>query len=380
MLIILHLHLKSMKIFTAVLLFLSSAMACGPGYTSIVFDFETFTPGQYVTTLSDGTTTVSAFAKRGGYTAQGPRIYDSDSSGGEDEDLEAGVGNLLIVQESNKMEPDDNADGGFITFSFTTEPVVVESITLVDNNLASFMKCSNGGSQIYRVTTLTGGEASVVVTSTGRSELVDECTVRFRKSGGIASLNVCVPTSTTPEPTTAPTPAPTTPEPTPEPTTGMPTALPTLGTSAQNDQVTCISVIDENDNNYVDAQWDGFRTLFPDRAFCLLQPIPAYTVVSLPSSNFDPPLNVYSTTNRDADDSVDPADWYDLCDLAASKAKGITNVLLFIDNSGSMTTTSVSGAFALFQARAAAEGFTIVDTVYNSNEDYISPCEDTNLI
>ena len=41
------------------------------------------------------------------------------------------LGNVLIIQESDKVTPDDNARGGTITFDFVN-PVILEELTLMD--------------------------------------------------------------------------------------------------------------------------------------------------------------------------------------------------------------------------------------------------------
>jgi len=84
-------------------------------------------------------TTCKTFRTAFGYVAQGPRIYDSNSTGGADPDLEAGVGNLLIIQETDKEEPDDNEDGGSIKFFFEETSIILQRITLVDNNVQSMV-------------------------------------------------------------------------------------------------------------------------------------------------------------------------------------------------------------------------------------------------
>lgn len=102
--------------------------------------------------------TVEASASRGGYTPDNKaRIYDT-SYAKEDPDLGSpnkkcggpgvgtggepgqagancnpkGEGNVLIIQESDKEEPDDNAHGGTFTFTFACPLVELKSVGLID--------------------------------------------------------------------------------------------------------------------------------------------------------------------------------------------------------------------------------------------------------
>ena len=156
------------------------------------------------------------------------------------------------------------------------------------------------------------------------------------------------------------------------------TPFPTRSIEAQDELVTCISVIDENDSKNVENDWNDLREKFPDRPFCLLQP-GASGGLSFPSTYFDDPRNIFSNVTRDSQDATNPSDWYNICNLNAGKLQGLTNVVLFVDNSGSMTTASVQNAFDLFALRVAENGFKIVTAVYNRNEDYIDPCLMTSL-
>jgi hypothetical protein len=109
-----------------------------------------------------------------------------------------------------------------------------------------------------------------------------------------------------------------------------PTASPTFSLSAQNELVTCISVIDESDGQNFEARWAELRETYPDRPFCLLQPNllggPVKSRVHIP-----PAFSAYNTTNlysavvRD-NGSLQPDDWFDICDMESQKKMGITRV------------------------------------------------------
>jgi hypothetical protein len=167
----------------------------------------------------------------------------------------------------------------------------------------------------------------------------------------------------------------------PVPTTPAPvTPLPP---DVQNNVVTCVSVIDENDGKPVDTAWLAFRTRYPDRPFCLLHPpTNVGSPLSIPATFNNDTANVYAAVTRDASD-VDPAtrsDWFTICNLADSRARGLTNVVLFVDNSGSLKTAAVQNAHDAFQANVVAVGMQVVSAVYNDQEDYINPCFATSLV
>ena len=84
------------------------------------------------------------------------------------------------------------------------------------------------------------------------------------------------------------------------------------------------------------------------------------------------PLDV----NRDGGVEENASDWYELCDID-SIADG-SKISLFIDNSGSMTTSQVQASYNKFLQKLSERNITIV-VVENSNEDWITPF-DTELI
>eukprot|EP00934_Nitzschia_sp_Nitz4_P005283 Nitzschia sp. Nitz4//scaffold167_size49223//28416//29525//NITZ4_007037-RA/size49223-processed-gene-0.24-mRNA-1//1//CDS//3329538281//5273//frame0 len=189
-----------------------------------------------------------------------------------------------------------------------------------------------------------------------------------------ASPTITAAPTRTPGPTTPPTSSPTKSN---SPTT---TPAPSLSIVEQNERVTCISIIDEN-NGYVPTyQWDNFRVIHPNRPMCLLRPTPTtYGALGVPAAFYTEGMNIYQEVTRNAEDISHTSDWYDICNMDESRSNGLTNVVLFVDNSGSMYTSNVQNAHDLFVQRMAAKGMTIVSGVYNGNEDYISPCNDLTL-
>jgi len=161
------------------------------------------------------------------------------------------------------------------------------------------------------------------------------------------------------------------------PPTLAPTEFPTRSDAGVNDFLTCISVIDEVSvaNFQITSSWESFRTQYANRSFCLLD-VPSTLsndIIFRPPSFYTDPLTTYSVVNRDNGNINLSSDWFDICGLDDLKAKGITRVALFIDNSGSMTTSNVQASFNLFQQRLVEEGITFVDGIYNNNEQWIEP-------
>ena len=156
-----------------------------------------------------------------------------------------------------------------------------------------------------------------------------------------------------------------------------------LGEAVSSENITCISVIDETDNQSpasINAAWLDFSAAFPKRKLYLLTPRiktpgPDYGDFDLgapvylpqdPDGNFIGPFNVRRDNGK-----VDYADdWYAICDLG-----GLLNnstVALFIDNSGSMYTSVVQASYDLLISKLDARGIKVI-TVTGGNEDYITP-------
>ena len=135
----------------------------------------------------------------------------------------------------------------------------------------------------------------------------------------------------------------------------------------QRDFVICIAVIDENDNDpTVTDRWISFRETYPDRPFYLLQPVPS-SGLSIPSSQWgDEYLAYYQTVCRESCTS----DWFIAAELNGANKKA--NVILFIDESGSMNINTVMPSYNLFKSKCINDNLK-VKTVVNTAEDYITP-------
>jgi hypothetical protein len=153
-----------------------------------------------------------------------------------------------------------------------------------------------------------------------------------------------------------------------------------LDLPTQNDQVMCISVMDENNNVTTDKQWRAFQKAFPNRDFCLLQPVPStFGDLYVPRKFRMINKLIYHQVNRPYNDPSQADDWYNFCNLDKSKAKGLRKVILFVDHSGSMDPSVVKASLNLFVKTAIRNGFEIIETKYSTAEDYITPCATTNV-
>ena len=136
--------------------------------------------------------------------------------------------------------------------------------------------------------------------------------------------------------------------------------------------------------------WNSFRGSYPDRCFHLLGPGTSVSSINLKTGQLS--YNGVSwadevtagtafryQVNRDGETTDGRSDWWDLigADVLPSGAK----IALCVDNSGSMTVTTVQASVNYFVEQATAAGVTIFapsggTTTYNCNgmnsEDWIS--------
>lgn len=74
--------------------------------------------------------------------------------------------------------------------------------------------------------------------------------------------------------------------------------------------------------------------------------------------------------NRDEGVALSASDWYTLCDL--ERIPDGSKVAIFIDESGSMTMSTIAASYQLLSDKLTERGITFI-TVTNSNEDWITP-------
>lgn len=175
-----------------------------------------------------------------------------------------------------------------------------------------------------------------------------------------------------------------------EPTTSF---SPTVGEITLNRIITCVSVIDEayeTQTSFFQRKWEKFREFYPDRPFCLLQPaiftntfdeqnyayaggIDTVEALHIPDSFFNDEKTTFSVVKRDAGNTNESSDWFDICDLAGLREEGISRVAFFIDESGSLTRDAVEESLDLFQEKLDLEGIEVVAAIYNDEEDWVQP-------
>lgn len=144
----------------------------------------------------------------------------------------------------------------------------------------------------------------------------------------------------------------------------------------QQNQV-CISVIDECSlsRDAIQSSWNSFLSLQPGSYFYLLQPGGPYQGDLKVPSNFTPSVNSFGpiAVNRDAGNPINASNWFSLCNLQLQPAG--TAIYLAIDNSGSMTTSTVQASYDLFLQNCATAGLPVfIRTMSSENwpEPFIS--------
>ena len=148
---------------------------------------------------------------------------------------------------------------------------------------------------------------------------------------------------------------------------------PPASTAAAADFTVCISVIDEADDGgsltEVFNRWAAFRAKYPYRPFYLLVANSGYGGMRIPS-NFDSDPNAYKMlVSRSGSNVGSRDDWFAMCNLSTVLAG--TRVLLAIDNSGSMRTSTVRASYDYFIQRVTAAGLPY--NVTEMGEDWITP-------
>lgn len=196
-------------------------------------------------------------------------------------------------------------------------------------------------------------------------------------------------------PTEHPTPSPTN-HPTERPTISPTTPFPTRSPNSLNGVTACVAVMDEayeRSDELVAENWGKFRSEFPDRPFCLLQPF--YFVDGLdedafledypqglteesdalrvPESFKNDRQTIFHQVFRDRGQTQYRDDWYDLCNLEDLKNRGVEQVALFVDKSGSMELETVQASHDWFLEQLDRNNFEVIYGTMNDREDWIRP-------
>lgn len=157
-----------------------------------------------------------------------------------------------------------------------------------------------------------------------------------------------------------------------------PTQFPTVTQDRLNEIIPCIAVIDESEGSQtlstIQSTWNQFRTSYPERPFCLLQPEPIFSSeLFIPQNFLNDSNTIFSAVSRDNGVDAERSDWFNICNLAGLRAEGVVGVAIFIDNSGSLATPQVAASYSFLADRLDEEGLNLVDGIENSDEDWIGP-------
>ena len=160
-------------------------------------------------------------------------------------------GNVLIIQESNSEIPDDNRDGGNITFDFSPNADIVYSIGLMDiggtNTAIKVVHEDRFGTQNETTIIVIGLGNNAVQTVPINIENVSELTVNLAGSGAVTFISYCFIAGGGSRPPTLLTPMPNPPSPSPT----------TSPTGAQQGKVVGVVFEDTNGNGIQDVGEPG---------------------------------------------------------------------------------------------------------------------------
>jgi len=112
------------------------------------------------------------------------------------------LGNLLIIAENSGgsssdgtvNNPDDEADGGVIIFTFD-EPVTVNNMKIIDleNGENDIIRCFDAGGNLLSTININGQGDNSVITQGVNEENVSRMEVEFQSSGALDELSFCRP-------------------------------------------------------------------------------------------------------------------------------------------------------------------------------------------
>jgi len=120
--------------------------------------------------------------------------------------------------------------------------------------------------------------------------------------------------------------------------------------------------------------WNSFRTAYPNRPFCLLQPRGRLSPDLFMPDNFMKDSNtIYAKVHRDPMTSH----WFDICNLEMLRPTGVTEVSLFLDTSETMVTSqgtsAVQASFDQFMNVLDDHGMILENLSQSQIEDWITP-------
>ena len=177
---------------------------------------------------------MKAFGLRGGYTPDfKPRIFDTSNPGTNNEEGDPDLGsphnkcggpgrgkagqpgqpgencvpqgNVLIIQESNKVAPDDNLGGGSLCFEFDTPTSILSLGTMDISEEGDYMHITYDDGDMETVDVTGFGNGAVQTFPVNKNNIIRFC-FQFKSSGALTNIAVCL--DDLPEsPTTSPAPS-----------------------------------------------------------------------------------------------------------------------------------------------------------------------------
>lgn len=156
--------------------------------------------------------------------------------------------------------------------------------------------------------------------------------------------------------------------------TSMPSSAPSLSPASANQELTVVVVADfvfsDVTQAEMDASWLQFKSAFPARKFCLLQPRGREpSQLKIPADFLAAESNtVFAKIDVDAGSDFSRSNWYDLCGLYGTKGRGIGKIPILdvaFDNTSSSAT--------LFETTAAAEGQVAIEVNLLADSNWINP-------
>lgn len=185
---------------TTFLLLVSTSIAeyyCPDGLVEQVIDFDTDVEGNPIDAggpltadMPYGMQVTTTSTQDGvAYNNVPAWLYDSNSVGGADPDLESSVGNVAMIQVQSDPEPNDFGGGGVLKIMFDV-PLYIQSIDLVDTNTVTPIRLFYEGTEVSKTKLPPQEENAVTTVLLG--EEADFIRIRLRQSGAVSEIAVCV--------------------------------------------------------------------------------------------------------------------------------------------------------------------------------------------
>lgn len=159
--------------------------------------------------------------------------------------------------------------------------------------------------------------------------------------------------------------------------TSAPSLYPTLDSSDMNEVIACIAIIDDAENTTAESlnlTWFTFRSKYPSRSFCLLQPMPNEPVdLKIPAAFDVDPKSIYSPIARDYAAGALASSWFRLCNLGVLRSQGINKIAVFIDDWNRVTARQVRASYEFFLLDITSQGISLVRAHEGADDNWVTP-------